>query len=150
MTTFKKGDKFIPRKPKVNKRNPKWVDGMDEYDGKTLIVQCVSPYNGIINAEDCKYIFHPEWCEKVGDSEIPNNHIPEVRKTIRSTNTEKDCPKILTIDLSPINWEQRRYELAKSAMQGLIVTGWNIYEAPNLVGKSIEIADEMIKQLKGE
>ena len=125
MTTFKKGDKFIPYKP-IN--DARWTKGMDKYEGHTFTVcDIIDCTDGLaITALGNNRMFLADWCEKV--EEIPNNHIPDVGRTI--------------------DWEQRRYELAKSAMQGLIATGWNIYEVPNLVGKSIEIADEMIKQLK--
>lgn len=49
-----------------------------------------------------------------------------------------------------INWEQRRYELTKSAMQG-ILSNWRMNAGLDKIGiASINVADEVIKQLKGE
>ena len=120
MITFKKGDKFTPYKPINDKR---WGKGMDKYQGYIYTVcDIIDCTDGLaITALENNQIFLADWCEKVED-----NHIPDVGKTI--------------------DWEQRKYELAKSAMWSLIA--WNANEVPNLVGKSIEIADEMIKQLK--
>jgi len=55
----------------------------------------------------------------------------------------------------PINWEQRRYELTKAAMQGMI-SNWveertdksYANNISNLCKMSIDIADTMIKELK--
>ena len=55
-----------------------------------------------------------------------------------------------------IDWEQRRYELAKSAMSSLLCSSlWqNIrtdgFRPSTLVNDALEYADEMIKQLKEE
>ena len=52
---------------------------------------------------------------------------------------------------SDIDWEQRRYELAKAAMMGNIGNSdENICNMviPTIVKFSIKCADEMIKQLK--
>lgn len=47
-----------------------------------------------------------------------------------------------------INWEQRRYELTKSAMQGILS---RMNAGLDKIGiHSINVADEVIKQLKGE
>lgn len=55
-----------------------------------------------------------------------------------------------------IDWEQRRYELAQSAMQGMLSnTSYDVYDnsfsdnnTTLIVSSSIKYADEMIKQLK--
>jgi len=57
-----------------------------------------------------------------------------------------------------INWEQRRYELAKAAMQGILANqeyqvsqdGCYPPYIQNLVKDSISFADEMVKQFKGK
>ena len=62
---------------------------------------------------------------------------------------------------SDIDWEQRRYELAKAAMNGFVSSGWidkmefNTREVCvyahtyyDMAERSLAIADEMIKQLK--
>lgn len=54
---------------------------------------------------------------------------------------------------STIDWEQRRYELAKSAMQGLLnatsVERFTLRIKPSSIAKaSLEYADELIKELK--
>lgn len=128
MTTFKRGDKFIPYKPKANKRIM-WNDSMDIYDGQTLTVDYITAA-GNIKPKEGSCLFSPDWCEKVGDSEFPNNHIPEVGKTI--------------------DWEQRRYELAKEFMSPLLI-GLKTSEIafiPIAVSTAIVAADELIKQLK--
>lgn len=49
-----------------------------------------------------------------------------------------------------INWEQRRYELTKSAMQG-ILSNWRMDAGLDKIGiASINVVEEVIKQLKGE
>lgn len=55
-----------------------------------------------------------------------------------------------------IDWEQRRYELARSAMQGMLsYTSYDVYDnsfsdnnTALIVSSSIKYADELIKQLK--
>ncbi len=52
-----------------------------------------------------------------------------------------------------INWEQRRYELAKAAMQGLLnatsVERFTLRIKPSSIAEaSLEYADELIKKLK--
>lgn len=50
---------------------------------------------------------------------------------------------------SAIDWEQRRYELAKSAMQGLLNERFTLRVKPSSIAKaSLEYADELIKELK--
>lgn len=54
---------------------------------------------------------------------------------------------------SAIDWEQRRYELAKSAMQGLLnatsVERFTLRIKPSSIAEaSLEYADELIKKLK--
>ena len=39
---FKKGERFIPRKPKENNKGLIWNLEMDKYNGRTLIITCVS------------------------------------------------------------------------------------------------------------
>ena len=80
-TKFKAGDKFIPRKPKVNNTKLVWVEQMDKYDGKVLIVDALLLEQYPICGS---WTFHPDWCEKVSSSEIPNNHnqFPEVGKMV--------------------------------------------------------------------
>lgn len=50
--------------------------------------------------------------------------------------------------LNPIDWEQRRFELAKDAMKGRLAIDDN-WDKESLCRWCIAIADEMIKQLKG-
>lgn len=49
-----------------------------------------------------------------------------------------------------INWEQRRYEIAKSAMVGLMAGHNAIYEAKKLASVAMQYTDALIKELKGE
>lgn len=57
----------------------------------------------------------------------------------------------IAVPLSPvkvIDWEQRRYELAKAAMQGFCANPSAVLVKQD-IAMSIHLADEMIKQLKG-
>jgi hypothetical protein len=49
-----------------------------------------------------------------------------------------------------IDWEQRRYEIAKGILRGLIINNSLMTSniSTSMVKKSIKYADEMIKQLK--
>lgn len=54
-----------------------------------------------------------------------------------------------------IDWEQRRYELAKAAMQGLLnatsIERFTLRIKPSTIAEaSLEYADSLIKKLKGE
>lgn len=59
----------------------------------------------------------------------------------------------LNVGNSAIDWEQRRYELAKAAMQGLLnatsVERFTLRIRPSSIAEaSLEYADELIKKLK--
>ena len=69
MTTFKPGDMFIPHKPKEKDTGPNWVRNMDKFDGKTLIVDAIDAC-GYLEVDETEYIFHPDWCEKVEETDI--------------------------------------------------------------------------------
>ena len=61
--------------------------------------------------------------------------------------------KIMQEKSSDIDWEQRRFELAKAAMMGIMGNcDENLcqMEIPKIVKLTIKCADEMIKQLKEE
>lgn len=49
-----------------------------------------------------------------------------------------------------IDWEQRRYEIAKAAMQGMMANIPDDSFCHVQAKECIEIADELIKELKGE
>lgn len=51
---------------------------------------------------------------------------------------------------SEIDWEQRRYEVAKTAMLGLMAGHHTIYSADKLPAVAIEYADALINKLKKE
>ena len=49
-----------------------------------------------------------------------------------------------------IDWEQRRYEIAKDVLPSLMQVGFDVgYPLPQRVNLAIAYADELIKQLKG-
>lgn len=53
-------------------------------------------------------------------------------------------------DSKEIDWEQRRYELAKEAMQGYITSQDFKYDSnETLVKWSVSVADALIKELQG-
>lgn len=59
----------------------------------------------------------------------------------------------ITDHSSYINWEQRRYELAKANMQAIVSSAIRIkvpVDYEHIAASSIYMADAMIKELKGE
>lgn len=63
--------------------------------------------------------------------------------------------EILEDKSDDIDWEKRRYELVKSAMNGILsnskwdkISKLGFYKS-NVIGNAVSYADEMIKQLKG-
>lgn len=54
------------------------------------------------------------------------------------------------LDFSAIDWEQRRYELAKAAMQGFCSKQVMIADSNMTAQISLSFADALIKKLKGE
>lgn len=57
------------------------------------------------------------------------------------------------LDFSAIDWEQRRYELAKAAMQGILSNSHEqvMSASSNMTAEwSLGFADTLIKKLKGE
>ena len=56
----------------------------------------------------------------------------------------------LNIGNSAIDWEQRRYELAKAAMQGFCSKQVMIADSNMTAQISLSFADALIKKLKGE
>ena len=54
------------------------------------------------------------------------------------------------LDCSAIDWEQRRYELAKAAMQGFCSKQVMIADSNMTAQISLSFADALIKKLKGE
>jgi hypothetical protein len=70
---------------------------------------------------------------------------------IAYNHPEPSLPIVIpTSNSVPIDWEQRRYELIKAAMQGMMSRidpdSFTSIDAANCC----EIADEIIKELKGE
>ena len=123
MTKFKVGDKFIPHKPKNNSGDG-WLSEMDEYDGKVLTVSGIG-YADVLEVKETDFVFDSDWCEKVEE------HIPAVEKTI--------------------DWEQRRYEIAKDFMTAQINSlylkrrEWNYTDEARY---AVNAADVLIKQLQ--
>lgn len=75
-TKFKVGDQFIPRKPiEGDSDYILWTSFMDDYDGKALTVERITETGNIQSNK--RFIFHPDWCEKVENSD----HIPDVAQT---------------------------------------------------------------------
>lgn len=125
MTKFKVGDRFIPRKPKKNNTGLIWRESMDKYDGKELTVDGIDDF-GRIQGEESGYMFQPEWCEKVEEERVP-----DAGKTI--------------------DWEQRRWEAVMrlvASRLGRVSLGDDSSYCKAEVKFTIDLADEMIKQLK--
>ena len=127
MTKFKVGDKFIPRKPKyLWNYDRHWKERMERYWDRTMTVDELH-----LISEDRIYpvsegtSFNADWCEKVEE------RFPDIGKTI--------------------DWEQRRYEIARDFMAAQIngVYVGNLEWSYEGEAKSaIEAADELIKQLQ--
>lgn len=63
-----------------------------------------------------------------------------------STDLEETIYKL---DGSNIDWEERRYEIAKSAMQGILADkNSNVLYNSDIARKSVEYADALIAELK--
>ena len=58
---FEIGDSFIPTRPKEDEF-PWWVKSMDLFDGKTLVVEDISPEGCLYSAG---WNFNTSWCKKV-------------------------------------------------------------------------------------
>lgn len=56
-------------------------------------------------------------------------------------------PSVIETNFS-IDWEQRRYEIAKEAIQGLLSNSTNDDTIENYVNVSVKIADALIEELK--
>jgi hypothetical protein len=198
-TLLKKGDEFIPIKPKNRFESPTWPEDMDILNNTLQIVKDISPTGFIIS--ETNFSFHPDWCTKVEEpmkrkvslnvKKYTNRINEEISKsepmkagleTITDTHiatTHKVTDKEVDIQIQKlkevinpdpykiyegrisddeadakeyerVKWEVRRYELAKAAMQGIIVNATSFDYVAELVRESLDFADEMIKQLKGE
>lgn len=55
-----------------------------------------------------------------------------------------------TISDKEIDWEQRRYELAKAAMTGIAAGDKVTYEADYIAHRAVEFADALINELKAK
>lgn len=84
-----------------------------------------------------------------------------IKATGEVFNIASEEVEIMQEKSSDIDWEQRRYELAKAAMNGFVSSGWidkmefntrevHVYSHTyyDMAERSLAIADEMIKQLK--
>lgn len=104
------------------------AEGMIDYLGKTAIIECVDSNQYWIDLDNGKW----RWTDEMFEDE-----------------NKEDITK--TID-----WEQRRYELAKASMQGMLSNNsYDVYDnsfsdknEEIIASLSIKYADELIKQLK--
>ena len=170
MTKFKVGDRFIPRKPKKNNTGLIWRESMDKYDGKELTVDGIDDF-GRIQGEESGYMFHPDWCEKVEEvDEEPfiiatTNHetgITYVELPIRDAMTEARACGISGIPNNQehipetdktIDWEQRKWEVVMglgAARLSRVSLGDDSSYCKAEIKFTIDLADEMIKQLKSK
>lgn len=73
----------------------------------------------------------------------------------RLLEKEEYKPK-LTIPIPPIDWEQRRYEIAKNIMPAIIQNLYHQLEAPQCkwsklaAERAVECADALIEELKNQ
>ncbi len=99
------------------------IANLRNYWNCTYTVRGVS--NEWVIARENGLLFHVDWCEKVEE------HIPEPSKTI--------------------DWEQRRYEIAKECLAAQIngvISADISWDDLAMVKYSINAADELIKQLR--
>ena len=140
MKTFKKGDRFIPRKPKNTSQYPTWSMDMDKFNGRVLtfatlgdvkkpfLIVTTNHHEGIKYAEGTAKAPYEPYTPLIP---LSPNHIPDVGKTI--------------------DWEQRKYELAKEFMAAQIsgcIAGNISWNHKDCIRDAFMYADEMIKQLK--
>jgi hypothetical protein len=173
MEKFKAGDKIIVHKPKDLSQFPIWEKQMDIYNGNILTISNVTTDGMLECVESNCYCFHPDWCEKVfigvdtatgQDYSVTSEVRVETKpmkagiEMISDEHIERDYPHLKASTLSPqnlsteIDWEQRKYELAKEFMAAIIaqhitpLRNWD--EVVRITEECIEAANEMIKQLK--
>ena len=66
---------------------------------------------------------------------------------LRATSMAIRANKAIVEHLENINWEQRRYELAKAAMQGYLASSMST-TVKHLAESSVIMADAVIDELK--
>ena len=155
MTKFEVGGNFIPRKPKDTTQFPGWNSAMDKFNGQILTISKINRDGMLEGTESECYCFHPDWCEKV--ESIPSVTLEDLGSFPNGFSGNPVYNHIKASALSPqpkplsteIDWEQRRYELAKEFMAAQMT--WASVDRETTkenITKSIEIANEIIKQLK--
>ena len=124
-TKFKVGDKLLLNKPKDTKTDGLiWFPKMDKFDGKCFYVEQI---NKITGRYYCRYNkiylwLHESWLAKI--EEQPTEQVAEQvteqepqqcceKRGIEPVDlTKKQVDLIKKEDLSNIDWEQRRWDLA--------------------------------------
>ena len=139
MTKFKIGDRFIPRKPKNTSQYPIWSMDMDKFNGRVLTFATLGDVKKpflIVTTNHHEGIKYEEGTAKspyIPLIPLSPNHISDVGKTI--------------------DWEQRRWEavmrLAASRL-GRVILGDDSSYCKAEIKFTIDLADEMIKQLRNE
>lgn len=91
-----------------------------------------------------------EEIEVVKIEEMQKSSLMPSKCTVCMSNTGRHYYKNDLIFEKEIDWEQRRYELTKAAMQGMLSSSndWSISEMYDLGSASIQTADVIIRQLK--
>lgn len=62
---------------------------------------------------------------------------------------ERNSDKLGAPMVTPDQWEQRRYEIAKDMLQAIYSDGVNELYVNEMVDESVRMADELIMKLKG-
>lgn len=96
--------------------------------------------------------------QKMKECEICGRTFPQSYFSKSYKNRCKECvaaqarserkKKRTVCDQKTIDWEQRRFELVKSAMIGLMAGHYTIHEAPQLALRAVVYADEVVKRLQ--
>ena len=62
---------------------------------------------------------------------------------------ERNSDKLGAPRVTPEQWEQRRYEIAKDMLQAIYSDGVNELYVNEMVSEAVRMADELIVKLKG-
>lgn len=86
------------------------------------------------------FILDSQYSDEENKTRITNHFRKKITDNVKKMLTDRETCNI--------DWEQRRYEIAKSAMVGLMAGHNAIYEAKKLVSVAMEYTDALIKELK--
>lgn len=95
-------------------------------------MQVIAKFNGLT--------LDSQYSDEENKTRITNHFRKKITDHVKKMLTDRETCNI--------DWEQRRYEIAKSAMVGLMAGHNAIYEAKKLASVAMEYTDALIKELK--